>query len=81
MTKALRRLDPAITLGWVQDQLALAGDDDDGVLRARNRTLQARPDDVKAFFKAQLKKRASPEVAVRRGPAPLRVPPPDDPYG
>ena len=81
VAKALRRLDPAITLGWVQDQLALAGDDDDGVLRARNRTLQARPDDVKAFFKAQLKKRATPEVATRRGPAPLRVSPTDDPYG
>ena len=81
VAKALRRLDPAVTLGWVQDQLALAGEDEDGILRARNRTIQARPDDVKAFFKAQLKKRATPEVAARRGPAPLRVPPPDDPYG
>jgi uncharacterized protein len=81
ITKALRRLDPGITLGWVQDTLALAGDDEDGILRARNRTLQARPDDVKAFFRAQLRKRVAPEPAGRRGPAPLRVPPPDDPYG
>jgi len=81
VTKALRRIDTSITLGWVQDALALAGEDEDGVLRARNRTLQARPDDVKAFFKAQLKKRATPEVAGRRGPAPLRVPTSDDPYG
>ncbi len=81
VVKALRRLDPAVTLGWVQDTLALHGEDEDGVLRARNRTLQARPDDVKAFFKAQLRKRATPEVAGRRGPAPLRVPATDDPYG
>lgn len=81
VTRSLRRLDATITLGWVQDALALAGEDEDGILRARNRTLQARPDDVKAFFKAQLKKRATPEVAARRGPTPLRVPATDDPYG
>jgi len=81
ITRALRRLDPTISLGWVQDALALAGEDEDGILRARNRTLQARPDDVKAFFKAQLRKRATPEVAARRGPTPLRVPASDDPYG
>lgn len=81
VTKGLRRLDPAITLGWVQDALALAGEDEDGILRARNRTLQARPDDVKAYFKAQLRKRVAAERTVPRGPTPLRVPPPDDPYG
>ena len=81
VTKSLRRLDPSITLGWMQDVLALAGDDEDGVLRARNRTLQARPDDVRAFFKAQLRKRATPEVSGRRGPPALRVPASDDPYG
>ena len=81
VTKSLRRLDATITLEWVKDQLALAGDDEDGVLRARNRTIQARPDDVKAFFRAQLRKRASPEPVARRGPAPLRVPDGDDPYG
>ncbi len=81
ITRALRRLDPTISLGWVQDALALAGEDEDGILRARNRTLQAKPDDVKAFFKAQLRKRATPEVAARRGPTPLRVPASDDPYG
>jgi uncharacterized protein len=81
VTKALRQLDASVTLGWVQDALALAGEDEDGVLRARNRTLQARPDDVKAFFKAQLRKRATPEVAGRRGPPALRAPASDDPYG
>jgi len=81
ITKSLRRLDATVTLGWVKDALALAGEDEDGMLRARNRTLQARPDDVRAFFKAQLRKRAEREVAAPRGPTPLRVPPPDDPYG
>ena len=81
VTKALRRLDPSITLSWVQDCIALAGDSEDDILRARNRTLQTKPDDVKAFFKAQLRKRVAAEPA-RRGPAPLRAGPPlDDPYG
>ena len=81
ITKGLRRLDSSITLGWVQDALALAGEDEDGILRARNRTLQARPDDVRAYFKAHLRKRVASDPATRRGPTPLRVPPPDDPYG
>ncbi len=82
VTKALRRLDPSITLSWVQDCIALAGDSEDDILRARNRTLQTRPDDPKAFFKAQLKKRVSAESASKRGPTPLRAAPPDDdPYG
>jgi hypothetical protein len=81
VTRALRRLDPSITLAWVADTLALAGDHEDEIFRARNRTLQARPDDVKAFFRAQLKKRVQAEPA-RRGPTPLRAgPPDDDPYG
>lgn len=81
VTKALRRLDPTITLAWVQDTLALAGDDEEEVLRARNRTLQARPEDVRAYFRAQLRKRVAPERTERRGPAPLRPIPSDDPYG
>jgi hypothetical protein len=81
VTKALRRLDPSITLSWVQDCIALAGDSEDDILRARNRTLQTKPDDVKAFFKHQLRKRVASEPA-RRGPTPLRAgPPADDPYG
>ncbi len=81
VTKALRRLDPSITLSWVQDSIALAGDSEDDILRARNRTIQTKPEDVKAFFRAQLKKRVSPEPA-RRGPTPLRAAAPgEDPYG
>ncbi len=81
ITRALRRLDPGVTLGWVQDTLALAGDDEEEILRARNRTIQARPDDVKAYFRAQLRKRAKTESASRRAPTPLRPAPDDDPYG
>ncbi len=81
VTKSLRRLDSSVTLGWVQDAIALAGEGEDDILRARNRTLQARPEDVKAYFKAQLRKRVEPETVGRRGPTPLRVPPNDDPYG
>jgi DNA helicase HerA-like ATPase len=82
ITKSLRQLDASVTLAWVQDCIALAGDSEDDVLRARNRTLQTRPDDVKQFFKAQLKKRVSAEPVARRGPTPLRAGPSDeDPYG
>jgi hypothetical protein len=80
VTRDLRRLDPSITVGWLKDTLAMHGDDEEEILRARNRTIQARPDDVKAFFKAQLKKRPKAEPAARRGPAPLRNVPGDDPY-
>jgi uncharacterized protein len=82
VTKALRSLDPNITLAWVQDCIALAGDSEDDIIRARNRCIQTRPDDVKAFFRAQLKKRVSAASASQRGPTPLRAgPPDDDPYG
>jgi hypothetical protein len=80
VTVALRRLDPTITLAWVQDTLALAGDHEDEVLRARNRTIQAKPDDVKAFFRAQLKKRVAAEPSARRAAPTLRTAPDDDPY-
>ena len=81
VTVALRRLDPSVTLTWVQDTLALAGDHEDEILRARNRTIQAKPDDVKAFFRAQLKKRVSSEPAARRPAPSLRSAPDDEPYG
>lgn len=81
VTRALRRLDPGVTLAWVQDSIALAGDNDDEILRARNRTIQTRPDDVKAFFRAQLRKRVGREPAARRPAPTLRGASDDDPYG
>ncbi|MGH7690752.1 MAG: ATP-binding protein, partial [Gemmatimonadaceae bacterium] len=79
VARALRRLDPAITVGWVQE---VAGPyDDASVLRARDATLRARPDDVKAFFRAQFKRIVPPEAPHPRQARGLRVPRGHDPYG
>ena len=51
--RSLRTLDPAITLGWVQDVVGIR--DDDEMIRARNATLRERPADVRKFFLAQLR--------------------------
>ena len=81
LTRALRRLDPTITLAAVQKELALAGDSEDEIIQARNRTIQTRPENVLAFFRSQLKKRVDRQ-AVSRAPTPaLRAIPEDDPYG
>ena len=78
IVRSLRTLDAGITLEWVKEAIALA--DETEALRARNRTLQVRPDDVKAFFRAQLKRRVAPEPVARPRPA-LRTNPVDEPYG
>ncbi len=79
VARALRRLDPAITVGWVQE---VAGPyDDTAVLRARDATLRTRPDDVKAFFRAQFKRIVPPETPQPRQPRGLRVPRGSNPYG
>lgn len=78
VVRALRPLDRSITLDWVKETIALA--DEDEVLRARNRTLQVRPDDVQAYFRSQLKRRVATEsVGARTRPA-IRTSPGDDPY-
>ena len=78
VVRALRPLDRSITLDWVKETIALA--DEDEVLRARNRTLQVRPDDVQAYFRSQLKRRVTTEsVGARTRPA-IRTSPGDDPY-
>ncbi len=79
ITRSLRTLDRAVTLDWVQDTIALA--DEDEVLRARNRTLQAKPDDVRAYFRAQLKRRVQGETVPNRTRPALKTAPVDDPYG
>jgi DNA helicase HerA-like ATPase len=79
IVRSLRPLDPGVTLDWVKETIALA--DEVEVLRARNRTLQVRPDDVKAFFRAQLKRRVAPEPVIARPRPALRTSPVDDPYG
>ena len=79
VTRALRTLDRTVTLEWVKDSIALA--DEEEVLRARNRTMQAKPDDVKAYFRGQLKRRVRAEPVDARPRQPLKTAPTDDPYG
>jgi hypothetical protein len=79
VTRALRALDRSVTLEWVKESIALA--DEDEVLRARNRTLQTKPEDVKAYFRAQLKRRVRTEPVETRPRQPLKTAPSDDPYG
>ena len=78
--RTLRKLDPSVTLQWVQDTIGFY--DRPEVIRARNLTLQTRPNDVQAFFKSQLAPRVS---STRTAPRPvtlaLRSTPFDDPYG
>jgi hypothetical protein len=80
VTRTLRKLDPSITLEWVKQAIVAASEDE--VLRARNRTLQARPEDAKAYFKAQFRGRAKTEsVPGRPVSLPLAGASGDDPYG
>ena len=76
--RALRPLDRTITLEWVKETIALAEEDE--VLRARNRTLQVKPDDAKAYFRSQLKRRVATEPVVTRPRPAIRTSPGDDPY-
>ena len=80
MLRSLRRLDPSLTLTWVQDVIALH--DEREVIRVRNACLIARPQNVKEFFAAQLR---SVVPARQAPPAPRAIPiralPDDDPYG
>ncbi|MEO7456337.1 MAG: ATP-binding protein [Gemmatimonadaceae bacterium] len=78
--RALRELDPGITLGWVQDVTALATDDE--ILRARNDVVRTRPGDVRKTFASHFRASVAPRTASRiNAPAPLPAVPADDPYG
>ena len=79
VVRSLRQLDPGITLGWVQDVIAIATEEE--VIRARNATLHARPDDVKTFFASQFRRIVPPRQPARAATPPLRTTPADDPYG
>jgi uncharacterized protein len=78
VTRSLRTLDASITRQFVQEFTALH--DEDAVLRARNAALRARPQDVRAYFRAQFKSRLRPTTATPVAPRPLRPAPDDDPY-
>ena len=79
--QALRRLDPSITLGWVQD--VVSAYEEHEILRARNATAQAKPHDVRSFFKAQFRSLVprQPVTASRPSAPQIRLVPTDDPYG
>ncbi|HWZ59992.1 MAG TPA: hypothetical protein VNW46_13535 [Gemmatimonadaceae bacterium] len=78
VTRALRVLDPSVTLGWVQAVIGLHEEHD--VLRARRATEQARPADVQAFFRSQLRPLIPAAAPARVAAPPLRTAPDDDPY-
>ena len=77
--RALRPLDPSITLPWVQEITALYTQDE--VIRARNATLLARPDNVKGYFAAQFRKIIPAAAAVRPLAGSIKSAPENDPYG
>ncbi len=80
VTRALRVLDPSITIEWVRDTVALAEEAD--ILRARSATELTRPTDVRGFFRAQFRALVPPKPVVRPAAAPrLRSAPDDNPYG
>ncbi|MEA2765357.1 MAG: hypothetical protein QOK07_1761 [Gemmatimonadaceae bacterium] len=77
--RALRPLDASITLPWVQEITALYTEQE--VIRARNATLLARPNDVKAYFSSQFRKIIPAQPAQRPMAASIRNVPENDPYG
>ena len=77
--RALRPLDSSLTLPWIQEVTALYTDDE--VIKARNATLLARPENVKAYFASQFKRIVSAQSPVRPMAASIKSAPDDDPYG
>jgi hypothetical protein len=77
--RALRPLDPAITLPWVQEITALFTEEE--IIRARNATILARPDNVKAYFAAQFRKIIPAQAAPRPMAGSIKSAPENDPYG
>ena len=77
--RALRPLDSTITLPWVQEITALYTEEE--VIRARNATLLARPENVKAYFASQFRKAIPTQAAARPMAGSIRSVPENDPYG
>lgn len=76
--RRLRRLDPAVTLEWLQDVTALAEPLE--VLRALDATEIARPGNVRAYFRSQFRALAPARPAPAPVTAPLRPATNDNPY-
>ncbi len=79
VTRSLRVMDPDITLEWVKENTALYEERE--IVRARNATVRARPENPKAFFLSQFRRAVRAEAPAPRRAAPLRTPSTDDPYG
>ncbi|HJQ19614.1 MAG TPA: hypothetical protein VJ867_04635 [Gemmatimonadaceae bacterium] len=77
--RSLRQLDGSVSLDWVKR--TITGHDEGQVIRARNATLQARPERVQPFFEAQFRRIVPPEATPRATTVPIRSLPGDDPYG
>jgi hypothetical protein len=78
--RTLRAFDPTLTLGWLQDTVQLASDEE--IIRARNAVIRERPQDVRRAFAAHFRAAVAPKTATRAAaPAPLPAAPSDDPYG
>ncbi|HET7583898.1 MAG TPA: hypothetical protein VFK13_03270 [Gemmatimonadaceae bacterium] len=77
--RSLRVMEPSLTLAWVQDLVALYGEE--RVLAARNACLRERPADVRAFVERQFRRVVPSRPASAPAVTPLRVLPDDDPYG
>ena len=77
--RSLRQLDPALSLDWVKR--TIAGHEEHEVIRARNVTMQHRPERVTSFFEAQFRRIVPVEAPQRAAPVPVRALPSDDPYG
>ena len=77
--RALRPLDSTITLPWVQEITALYTPDE--VIRARNATLLARPENVKAYFMSQFRRVIPVQPAPRPMAGSIKSAPENDPYG
>lgn len=78
--RSLRTMDPSLTLGWLQDTVQLASDEE--IVRARNAVIRERPDDVRRAFASHFRAAVAPRTATRpAAPAPLPAAPSDDPYG
>ncbi|MGZ3332674.1 MAG: ATP-binding protein [Gemmatimonadaceae bacterium] len=77
--RALRPLDPTITLPWVQEITALFTEEE--IIRARNATILARPENVKAYFAAQFRKIIPAQAAPRPLAGSIKSAPENDPYG
>jgi DNA helicase HerA-like ATPase len=77
--RSLRQLDPSVSLDWVKR--TIAGHEESHVIRARNITMQTRPERVQTFFESQFRRVVPAEVTARPAAVAIQSLPSDDPYG